>query len=93
MSTVQQITHIRKPNPQSPHEAIQAYGYPDGYGGVKVVERESFIAWLKRNSITAYVSSPGGTVLCDIRNNGHVNYLQTRANWLWTDNLLSLPPC
>lgn len=88
-----QITRIRKPDPQSPHYSVIAYGCPRNDGTLGIYEREFFIKWLKENNTSAYVSSIYGNIPCQIRNNGHVNYLQSVANGQWTDNLLSLPQC
>jgi hypothetical protein len=87
------ITHIRKPNPQSPHEAISHYGCPKNDGTLGVYERESFIKWLEDNKEKAYVSDGANTAWCGIRDNGHIKYLQTYADKTWTDNLLSLEQC
>lgn len=87
------ITHIRKPNPQSPHDAISHYGTPKGDGTLGIHEREAFIKWLEDNKEKAYVSVGSNTVWCGIRNNGHIKYLQTYADNTWSDNLLSLPQC
>jgi hypothetical protein len=88
-----QITHIRKPNPQSSHEAISHYGVTSTDGTLKVYEREWLVKWLKDNDTQAYVANGSGKVFCEARYNGHVNYLQTKADGVWTDNLLSLPQC
>jgi hypothetical protein len=97
---VQQVTHIRKPHPFSPHEAIAAYGYTDQFGRFVVAGREQFIKWLRANNITAFVSKGYNyltqqheVALCEVRSNGRINYLQTVADNTWTDNLLSLPQC
>lgn len=87
------ITHIRKPNAQSPHEAISHYGCPKNDGSLGVYEREFFIKWLEDNNTKAYVSDGTNRVWCSIRNNGHIKYLQTYSDDTWTNNLLSLPQC
>lgn len=88
-----QITHIRKPDPNSPHEAISHYGCPKNDGTLGKYERESFIKWLKENKTDAYVSDGSLRAWCEIRSNGHINYLQTYADGKWSNNLLSLPQC
>ena len=89
-----QITHIRKPNPQDPHEAISHYGWrKDSNGETGVDEREAVIGYLERNNEKAYVAHGSDKNWCGIRNNGHIKYLQTYADNKWTNNLLSLPQC
>lgn len=88
-----QITHIRKPNPQSPHEAISHYGSPKKDGTLGIYEREFLIKWLEDNKVNAYVADGADKVQCQIRDNGRIKYLQTVADKTWTDNLLALPQC
>ncbi len=88
-----QITHIRKPNPSSLHEAISHYGCQKNDGTLGIYEREYFIKWLEDNSAKAYVSQNGNVTWCEIRNNGRIKYLQTHADGQWSNNLLSLPQC
>lgn len=87
------ITHIRKLNPNDPHEAISHYGSPKNDGTLGVYEREYLIKWLEDNKTKAYVADGAGKVFCEIRNNGHIKYLQTVSDGKWSDNLLSLPQC
>jgi hypothetical protein len=88
-----QITHVRKQDRGSKHEAISHYGCPNKDGTLGIHERESFIKWLEDNEVKAYVSDGTNKAWCGIRDNGHIKYLQTYADKVWTDNLLSLPSC
>ncbi len=88
-----QITHIRKPVPNDPHEAISHYGSPKEDGTLGIYEREYLIKWLEDNNIKAFVSDTSNKVWCGIRDNGHIKYLQTFADDKWSNNLLSLPQC
>lgn len=89
----ERITHVRKPDRNSGHEAISHYGQLQVNGLVKVTERETFIADLKRRGEKAYVNEDGKGTWCLFKNNGHVNYLQTEADSTSVNNLLNLPPC
>jgi hypothetical protein len=89
----QRITHIRKPNRNSPHEAISHYGQRQPNGTVEVYEREAFIQFLINNSQQAYVNEDGKGAWCNIKNNGHIKYLQTEADSTSVNNLLNLPSC
>jgi len=88
-----QITHIRKLNPQDPHEAISHYGSPKKDGTLAIYEREFLIKWLEDNKVKAYVADGSSEVWCGIRDNGRIKYLQTYADSKWSNNLLSLPQC
>jgi hypothetical protein len=90
-----QITGIRKPDRDDPHEAISHYrwfDHADDTAGVD--EREVLIKWMQDHEVDAYVEDDEGKVWCGIRENKYgTKYLQTYADKRWTDNLLSLPPC
>lgn len=84
------ITHVRKPNRQSPHDHITHVAY-DGY----IHTRESVIAKIEAQTDTFYVSERGnysdvGVVYPD---RPRLPYLRTYADNTWNDNLLSLPEC
>jgi hypothetical protein len=92
-----QITGVRKPNRNDPHEAISHYRwYDDDDNTRRLDERVVLIAWMERNEVSAYVidKDTNKKVWCDIRTNQHgTKYLQTYADKKWTDNLLALPEC
>jgi hypothetical protein len=85
-----QIIAIRKDNGNhyNPHEAISHYGWQSA-SDTGVTERTRMVAWLKKPANSAFV----GTTPCEVRNNGRIEFLQTVANGVPTDNLLQLPPC
>ena len=89
----ERITHVRKPNRYSSYEAISHYGQKQSNGLIRVIERETFIADLKRRNERAYVNEDGKGAWCLVKNNGHVNYLQTEADATSVNNLLNLPSC
>jgi len=87
-----QITGIRKPDPDSPHEAISHYRWrKDGDGSVGIDTRDSVINYLEQQNEKAYVADGSNKIWCGIRNNGHIKYLQTYADDKWSNNLLALP--
>ena len=90
-----EITGIRKPDPDDPHEAISHYRWHDDDDDTAGIdEREALIKWMEDNSVKAYVADGAGKVWCGIRENKHgTKYLQTHADRKWTDNLLALPQC
>lgn len=90
-----EITGIRKPNPQDPHEAISHYRWYDDVDNTRGLdEREGLIRWMESNKVDAYVADGNVKVWCDIRKNIHgTKYLQTYADNKYTNNLLSLPQC
>jgi hypothetical protein len=90
-----QITGIRKPDPDDPHEAISHYRWHDNSDNTNGIdEREALIKWMKANKVDAYVADGTDKVWCEIRENRYsTKYLQTYADGKWTDNLLALPQC
>jgi hypothetical protein len=88
-----QITGIRKPNPDDPHEAISHYRWHDDVDNSNGIdEREALIKWMEDNKIRAYVADVSKKIWCGIRKNAHgTKYLQTYADDKWTNNLLALP--
>lgn len=89
----QRITHIRKPDRYSTHEAISHYGQRQPNGTIVVHERETFIKLLIANREQAYVNEDGKGAWCDIKDNGRIKYLQTEADSTSVNNLLNLPSC
>lgn len=90
-----QITGIRKPDPEDPHEAISHYRWLDDTDNtVGIDEREALIKWMEINKIDAYVADGTRKVWCAIRENKHsTKYLQTYSDGEWSNNLLALPQC
>lgn len=87
------ITHVRKPDRDNRYEAISHYGANNASGQLQAFEREWFIKWLEANNTYAYVSEDGDNAICDIKDNGHIRFLQTRPDASGANNLLRLPPC
>lgn len=85
------ITHVDKPDRDSPVEAITRYGQSADNSTVNWFDREKFIDWLIANRTYAFVSEDGTSAVCDIKNHGNVRFLQTRADASQANNLLSLP--
>ncbi|MGB4768035.1 MAG: DUF3892 domain-containing protein [Candidatus Saccharimonas sp.] len=85
------IRAITKPVEADRYEAISHYWANNDNSVLTKFEREWFIHWLKDNSTYAYVSEDGDTAVCDVKNNGHINFLQTRADASEKNNLLNLP--
>lgn len=87
------ITHVRKPDRDNRYEANSHYGANNTDGELQAFERDRFIKWLEDNSTYAYVSEDGNEAICDVKDNGNIRFLQTRADASEVNNLLSLPPC
>lgn len=92
------ITCIKKSGGyhQDPHHAIESLGwYNDGTGTRGTSDRLTMYNWIKNEGGTAYVQdSRNNRALVGTRENAHgTKYLQTYADKVWTDNLLSLPEC
>jgi hypothetical protein len=85
------IQAITKPAGDDRYEAISHYWANNDKGVLTSFEREWFINWLETNKSYAYVSEDGNEAVCDIKSNGHVRFLQTRADASTANNLLSLP--
>lgn len=89
----QRITHVRKPDRYSSHDAISHYGQKKADGSIDIYEREAFIAYLEKYNEKAYVKESGDGAWCKIMNNNHIKYLQTEADSSSANNLLNLPGC
>jgi len=84
-----QITCIRKPHPQSPHEHITHVGNSQG-----VWTRDQVVGWIDRGEHTFYTSVAGKRADISVRREvGKAPYLQTHADGFWNNNLLALPQC
>jgi len=85
------IKAITKPEGDERYEAITHYWADNDKGVLTPFAREWFIDWLDTNKTYAYVSEDGTEAVCDVKNNGHIRFLQTRADASRANNLLSLP--
>ncbi len=88
-----QVTCIKKPNPQSPHEHITHLGNP---GRDWMWTREAVIQSIENKTNTFYVIDPATGKRADIgvvREAGKAPYLRTYADSKWNNNLLSLDQC
>lgn len=86
-----QIKAITKPEGDERYEAISHYWANNKDGVLTPFERSWLISWLDTNNTYAFVSEDGDEAHCDIRDNGCIRYLQTRADASRANNLLSLP--
>jgi Protein of unknown function (DUF3892) len=92
------ITCIRKSGGyhQDPHHAIEDLGWTDeSTGERKTSTRLQVYDWIKNQNGVAYVTDRiGNRAYVGTRENAHsTKFLQTYADQVWTDNLLSLPEC
>lgn len=85
------IQAITKPAGDDRYEAISHYWANNTKGVLECFERVWFISYLERENTSAYVSEDGDKAICDIKDNGHIRFLQTRADASQANNLLSLP--
>lgn len=88
-----QVTCIKKPHPQSPHEHITHLGNP---GGKWMWPREDVIKSIDEGTNTFYVLDPMNGKRANIgvvRESGKAPYLRTYADGDWNNNLLSLNQC
>jgi len=80
-----------------PHHAIESLGWlNDGTGETGKSTRLQVYEWLKaNNNNTAYVLDRFGNkaFLYPRENAAGTKFVQTYADRVWTDNLLSLPEC
>jgi hypothetical protein len=79
-----------------PHHAIEKFGWTnEETGATGVSTRLEMHDFIKNKNGTAYVRDTRGNtahVRADENANG-TRYVQTYADGVWTDNLLSLPEC
>lgn len=81
---------------QDPHHAIESLGWiQDGTGQTYKSTRLEIYDWLKnRNGVAYVIDSYGNKAYVSPReNNNGTQYVQTQADNVWTNNLLSLPEC
>lgn len=81
---------------QDQHHAISNLGWiEDGTGKTDKSARLQIYNWLKNDNGVAYVQDwLGNKAYLYPRENSHgTQFVQTRADDVWTDNLLSLPEC
>lgn len=87
-----QVTCIRKPHPQSPHEHITHVGNPPQW----IWTREQVIASIDANTNTFFVRDPISGKRSEVgvvREAGKAPYLRTHADGYYNNNLLSLDQC
>jgi hypothetical protein len=87
-----QVTCIRKPHPQSPHEHITHVGNPPTW----IWTREQVVASIEAKTNSFFVVDPRSGMRANIgvmRDGVHAPYLRTYADSNWNDNLLSLNQC
>lgn len=81
---------------QDPHHAISDLGWVNDQDGVPGKStRLQVYDWIKNQNGVAYVTDRYGNRV-NVGTREHANgtkYLQTYADQVWTDNLLSLPEC
>jgi hypothetical protein len=88
-----QVTCITKPNPQSPHEHITHLGNPAANWKWT---RQQVIASIDEKTNSFYVLDPASGKHSNVgvvRPAGRLPYLQTHADGVWNNNLLSLDQC
>jgi hypothetical protein len=89
------ITGIRKSGgADNPHEAISHYRWiDDGKTEAKITDRLTVVGWVEGEKIPAYVKdNAGDKAYCKVNvSRAGTKFLQTNADGIWTDNLLSLP--
>ena len=81
---------------QDPHHAISNLGWTNEATGAQGKNtRLQIYDWIKNENGNAYVADAfGNKALVGTRENAYgTRYLQTYADKVWTDNLLSLPEC
>jgi Protein of unknown function (DUF3892) len=79
-----------------PHQAITSLSWvEDGTGRTGRSPRLEMYQWLKDEGGVAYVQDrQGNKAFLYPRENAYgTKFVQTRADRIWTDNLLSLPEC
>ncbi len=91
------ITCVSKPsgNNQNPHEAIAILGWLNEEDGQQSrITRLDLYEWIKTKNGTAYVlDAKGNKAFVGTREVNGTKFVQTHADGVWTDNLLSLPNC
>jgi hypothetical protein len=81
---------------QDPHNAIEHLGWTeDGTGKTGKSSRLDIYNWIKNQTGEAYVTDRlGNRASVGTRENANgTKFVQTYADKVWTDNLLSLPEC
>lgn len=84
-----QVTCVTKPHRDSPHEAITKLG-----GSGWSFSRESVVSFIKNKIHTFHTYGGGKKAYLDVRTSASgTEYVQTKADGVWTNNLLSLDEC
>ena len=81
---------------QDPHHAIERLGWTNEENGkTGKSTRLEIYDWIKLRSGTAYVKDSAGNkaYVGTLEHANGTKYVQTFADKVWTDNLLSLPEC
>lgn len=84
-------------NHDNPHEAITRFGYVGNDNTSnsfrKFCDRAELVKWLRNNN-QAYVTDGTKVAYCYVRVNKHgTEFVQTKADGDWYDNLLQLEEC
>ncbi|MDQ6891136.1 MAG: DUF3892 domain-containing protein [Acidobacteriota bacterium] len=90
--TSYRITCVVKPDRFSRHEHITSVGGP-AEGGWRATTPQ-VIQWIESNTYSFYTFEGGVRAEVGVRETGHgTKYIQTYADGVWGDNLLSLTEC
>lgn len=76
------------------HEHISLLKWVSDTGVTGISTREEMVRYVKTNArCSAYTLDPSGRnkACVGVRTNGTTEYVQTYADGIWTNNLLSLP--
>jgi hypothetical protein len=88
------IDCITKPHHENTHEHITHVGGPDGSGRRWREPVETIIIYIERGVNRYFVDEGGVRVYVGVRKNAAGRkYLQTHADGVWKNNLLSLAEC
>ena len=79
----------------NPHEAVSRYGWVlDGTGEKGTSERQAMVEWVKNGNMAYVKDDKGNVAYCAVRTSSNgTEFLQTYADNVYTDNLLSLNEC
>jgi hypothetical protein len=88
-----QITHVRfESNQGKEHESISAYKWRDDSTGVVDWHFKSIVVTMVENGTVAHTGTPGNDYAqAYVRGTGAGKYLQTKADGVWSNNLVNLP--
>lgn len=84
-----QVTCVTKPHRDSPHEAITKLGGPGWTGS-----RQAIVDCIKSGEHMFHTVGGGKKAYLEVRRSAQgTEYVQTKADGVWTNNLLALPGC